>query len=113
MGITDTLAPAFTIDYRWTVTLERDTRAARGESTPPSGTRTAGWVVTCRDQSGQVVFISGWKGDLGDVARRTVAALTDVHGPSVPGQVKHTVAGSAAEFRSLVGTTTELALAAA
>ena len=110
MADTDTL-PAFTIDYRWTGRLARDTRRARGEDAPDTGDRTRGWVVTCRAQDGDVAFVAGKTGDLADVAARTLTALTDVHGAGILPRVRHTVAGSAAEFRAAVGADVQQRLA--
>jgi len=101
----------FTIDYRWTHRLARDTRAARGENIDDNGDRTAGWVITCRDDTGTVTFITGKTGSLADVANRTMAAFINSHGPTISSRVRHTVAGSTAEFRTHVGAAFELRLA--
>lgn len=110
MADNDTL-PTFTIDYRWTLHLARDTRAARGQDPTDNGDRTAGWVITCRDQTGATAFISGKTGTLEDVSARTVHTLTDAHGPAIAGRIRHTIAGSAAEFRDAVGAAVQQRLA--
>jgi hypothetical protein len=106
---TDTL-PNFTVDYRWTPALERDTRVATGRDVPATSTRTPGWLITCREHGHGVAFVRGKTGTLADAAARAVEVLTAAHGPSVAGRTRHTVAGSTAEFRAEVGTATELRL---
>jgi hypothetical protein len=106
---TDTL-PAFTVDYRWSTALERDTRAATGRDMPPGSTRTAGWLITCREDGHGVAFVRGKTGTLADAAARAMDVLAATHGPAVARRIRHTVAGSAAEFRAEVGTAVELSL---
>lgn len=106
---TDTL-PNFTVDYRWSAALERDTRVATGRDVPVDSPRTPGWLITCREHGHGVAFVRGKTGTLADAAERAVEVLTAAHGPAVVGRTRHTVAGSAAEFRAEVGTAVELKL---
>ncbi len=107
---TDTL-PTFTVDYRWSAALERDTRVATGREAPADGPRTAGWLITCREHGHGVAFVRGKTGTLADAAARALEVLTTAHGASVAARTRHTVAGSAAEFRAEVGAAVELQLA--